>query len=67
MKYNYKRLAEDIKKHIGYEGSNREFALKTGLKESTVANLLKGDRDYKQSTVMKAVYGIGSKLDDYVE
>lgn len=67
MKYNYKRLAEDIKKHIGYDGSNHKFALSVGLKNSTITNLLKADRDPKLSTVMKAVYGIGKKLDDYVE
>ena len=67
MTYNYKRLSEDIKNHIGYEGSNRQFGSNVGLTESTVRNLLKADRDYKVSTVLKAVTGIGKKLDDYVE
>lgn len=67
MTYNYKRLSEDIKKHIGYDGSNYKFAKAVGLTNSTLSNLIAADRDYRVGTVMKAVYGIGKKLDDYVE
>lgn len=66
VRFDFEKLAQDIKSNIGFEGTVTEFAQRIGVNGMTVNNLLKANQDYKVSTVLKAVNGLGKKLDDYV-